>query len=113
MFAFENSRSVILDSLADHHFSANLHQIEHATNCITGSSIRLFFFSSANPGQRVEGRRLGRTEKVKLDYAFHIFISRSVSAHDSEKNVKSTKKQSSGVNCGLRGCVRTRRQRPG
>ena len=34
MFAFENSRRVVLDPLADHDFAADVHQIEHPADRI-------------------------------------------------------------------------------
>ena len=84
MFPFENPRSIVLDSLTDDHLAANVHQIEHAPNRVARGSVSFFFFASADPWQRVQGRRFGRPKKVKLDDPFQVLVRLLVSAHGVE-----------------------------
>jgi trehalose utilization protein len=85
MFPFENPRSIILDSLTDDHLTANVHQIEHAPDRVACGSVSFFFFASADPRQRVQGRRFGGPKKVKLDDPFQVLVRLLVSAHGVEK----------------------------
>ena len=47
LFAFENSRRFILDSLADHNFAANVHEIEHAAHGVAGRRIRCLLVAAS------------------------------------------------------------------
>src|SRR5262249_34701267 len=51
LFAFENPRRVILDSLADHHFTADVHQIEHAADSVAGCGVSRFLVAPSEPPQ--------------------------------------------------------------
>ena len=46
LFAFENPGRVVLDSLADHDFATDVHEIEHSTHRVTGRLIRFFLFAA-------------------------------------------------------------------
>ena len=69
----KNPRSIILDALTDDHFAANIHQIEHPPDRVARGSVSFFFFTSADPRQRVQSRRFGGPNKVKLDDSFQVF----------------------------------------
>jgi hypothetical protein len=85
MFAFKYSRCVILDPLTDDHLAANVHQIEHSPDRVARGSVSFFFFASADPRQRVQSRRFGGPNKVKLDDSFQVLVRLLVSAHGGEE----------------------------
>src|SRR6478672_4290485 len=81
VFSLEYPGSIIFDPFADYHFAANVHQIEHSSNCVASSSIRLFFLAPANPFQGVQCRGLRGPQKVKLDNAFQVLVRWLLRAH--------------------------------
>src|SRR5207253_11046460 len=74
LFPFENSRRVILDSLADHHFAADVHEIEHAADGIARCRVRGFLVAAPEPAQRVQRCGFGRADEIQLDDAFDVPI---------------------------------------
>ena len=74
LFAFENSRRVVLDSIADNNFAADVHEIEHAAHGVAGCRVRCLLVATPQPAQRIEGRRFRRADKIELNDAFDIVI---------------------------------------
>ena len=74
LFAFENARRFILDSLADHHFAADVHQIEHAADRIAGCRVGCFLVAAPEPAQRVQRCCFSCTHKIQLDDALNVVI---------------------------------------
>src|SRR5262249_30193471 len=74
LFAFENSRRFVLDSLANDDFAADVHKIEHAAHGVTRRRVRCFLVAATKPAQRVECRRLGRPNKIELNDSFDVLI---------------------------------------
>src|SRR5216117_34000 len=74
LFAFENSGRVILDSLADHDFAADVHEIEHAAHRVAGSCVGCFLVAPTKPAQRIQCGSLGGANKVELDDALDVPI---------------------------------------
>jgi len=70
----KNSRRVILYSFSDDDLATDVDQIKHPANCVAGSSIRLLFFSPADPGERVQSRRFGRTQEIEFDDSLDILV---------------------------------------
>ena len=74
LFAFENAGRVILDPLADHDLAADVHQIEHPAHRVAGRRVGFFLFAAAEPGKRIQRRRLGRAHEIELDDALDVVI---------------------------------------
>ena len=49
LFAFKNSRRVVLDALADDDLAADVHEIEHSAHGIARRVIGFFFFAASEP----------------------------------------------------------------
>ena len=74
LFAFKNSRRVVLDSFADDDFAADVHQVEHAAHGVAGGGVGFFLFAAAEPAQRVQRSRFSRPDKVELNDALDVGI---------------------------------------
>src|SRR5262249_36782812 len=74
MFAFENARRVILDSLTDHYFAADVDKIEHAADGVARCRVRCFLVAAPEPAQRVQRRRFGSAHKIQFNDAFDVLI---------------------------------------
>jgi hypothetical protein len=74
LFAFKNARGVVLDSLADHDFAANIHEVEHAADRIAGRGIGLFLFAAPEPGQGIERRCLRRPNEIQFDDSLDVVV---------------------------------------
>jgi hypothetical protein len=46
LFTFKNAGRVILDPFADHHLTADVHQVEHPAHCVARRLVRLFLFAA-------------------------------------------------------------------
>ena len=72
MFTHKNAWRVVLDALTDHHFAANIEEIEDPIDCAAGCGICQFLLTSAQP---VDGLKCGifsSADKLKLEEAFQI-----------------------------------------
>ena len=74
LFAFENSRRIVLDAFADHDLAADVHQIEHAAHGVAGGCVRRFLVAAPEPAQRIQRRRFRRAHKIELDDALDVVI---------------------------------------
>ena len=74
LFAFENSRRFVLDSLADNHFAADVHEIEHAADGVAGCRIGCFLVAAPEPAQRVQCGSFGCADEIQLDDALDVLI---------------------------------------
>src|SRR5580704_4150684 len=94
MFPFENPGCIIFDPFTDDHLATNIYQIEHSPDRVTGGRVSLFLFASADPGQRVQGRRFSGPKKVKFDDSFQILKRLLTSAHGGKGNLVSCPRNS-------------------
>src|SRR4030095_14562344 len=74
LFAFENTGRIVLDPFADHDFAADVHQIEHPANRIAGRVVGFFFFTTTEPGKRVERGRFRRADEIELDNPLYVVV---------------------------------------
>src|SRR5205823_944923 len=74
LFAFENARRFVLDSLTDHDFAADVHQIEHAAHRVAGSCVGCFLVAPTKPAQRIQCSRLGGANKIELNDSLDVPI---------------------------------------
>ena len=74
LLAFKNSGGVVFDSFADHHFTADVHQIEHAAHGIARRCVGGFLVAAPEPAQRIEGGRFGRAHEIELNDPLDVVI---------------------------------------
>jgi hypothetical protein len=74
MLTLEDSGSIILDPLANHHLAANIHKVKHAPNRVAGCEVCLFLFAPPDPFQGVQRRGFRGSKKIELDNPFQVFV---------------------------------------
>jgi hypothetical protein len=85
VFSLKDSRGVILDPFADHHFSANVHEVEHPADRIAGRCVGLLLFAASDPRQGVQSGCLSCPQEIDLDDAFVVFVRLLMRAHRRTK----------------------------
>ena len=74
VFALEDARGLVLDPLADDDLAADVDEVEHPAHGVAGGLVGEFFFSLAEPLDRVERGGLGRAHEVELDDALDVIV---------------------------------------
>ena len=74
LFAFENSRRIVLDPFADDYLAADVHQIEHAAHGVARSRVGRFLVAASEPAQRIKRGRFGRAHEIELNNALDVVV---------------------------------------